>query len=294
MPSSRSFPRRARAFVALLALLTTTAAAAPLPEVTVTGRLALERKAMTFVYQIAELQNREGMPRWNSPVCPSVQGLPRQEGEYVLARLSEIAREAEIPLAGENCHPNLYIIMTAGTGKLLRQLPSSDRMLLFGHTAPSVIDAFIARPDVVRVWYNTSITDAWGKPAGSSPPSGRENPTLQQTTLNYADSSRIIANVVWRMASVFVLVDQTQMHGVSRGQFADYVAMVSFAQIKPQAPQGDTPTILKLFQVPATDAPPGMSEWDRAFLKGLYATNQRLKMQRNAIAHSMVDEIAPR
>jgi hypothetical protein len=63
-------------------------------------RLKLEARITDFVYGIAALKNREGVARWQAPVCPLVTGLARQSGEFVLGRLSEIARTAAVPLAG--------------------------------------------------------------------------------------------------------------------------------------------------------------------------------------------------
>jgi hypothetical protein len=40
-------------------------------------------------------------------------------------------------------------------------------------------------------------------------------------------------------------------------------------------------------------APAGMTDWDQAFLKSLYATEQISKQQRGQIAHQMVREMAP-
>jgi len=91
---------------------------------------------------------------------------------------------------------------------------------------------------------------------------------------------------------VFVIVDRTRLRGVESGQLADYVAMVGFAKLKPDAHLGDAPTILKLFNGAPQDAPSGMTLWDQAFLKSLYATEQTAKAQRGQIARAMVREIA--
>jgi hypothetical protein len=56
---------------------------------------------------------------------------------------------------------------------------------------------------------------------------------------------------------------------------------------------GDAPTILKLFDGASEAAPAGLTDWDRAFLKSLYATEQISKQQRGQIARHMVREIAP-
>jgi hypothetical protein len=45
---------------------------------------------------------------WGQRVCPLVAGLPQAQGEFMLARLSEAARRAKVPLAPEKCQPNFY------------------------------------------------------------------------------------------------------------------------------------------------------------------------------------------
>src|SRR5665213_1033428 len=72
-----------------------------LVEVTVTAhRAKLTPRVTKFVNQIAARGNEEGLPRWQKPVCPFVSGLPRPDAEFILARVSEIAREAGVPAGG--------------------------------------------------------------------------------------------------------------------------------------------------------------------------------------------------
>jgi hypothetical protein len=99
--------------------------------------------------------------------------------------------------------------------------------------------------------------------------------------------------VVWSMSRVFVIVDQQRLQGVSRRQFADYIAMVALAHIKPGARLSDAPTILRLFDEAPQAAPTGLSDWDQAFLRSLYSTDSESKLQRGQITRSMVREIAP-
>jgi hypothetical protein len=64
-----------------------------LQEVTVTAkRLDLAPVVRKFVNQIAHRENGEGLARWDTPVCPTVSGLPRQEVEFILTRIAQIAR----------------------------------------------------------------------------------------------------------------------------------------------------------------------------------------------------------
>jgi hypothetical protein len=85
----------------------------------VAQRAELEPKVEDFLDQIAADGNEEGLPRWNQGVCPQVTGLSREQGEFILARISDVARAAGAPLAEEHCHPNLYIFVTDQPKELL-------------------------------------------------------------------------------------------------------------------------------------------------------------------------------
>jgi hypothetical protein len=104
------------------------------PEITVFARrLKLESRITDFVYGIAALDNEEGVARWHAPVCPLVTGLAGHSGEFVLGRLSEIARTAAVPLAGEHCHPNLFIFVTTEPKMLLQAMENRYFARAFGY-----------------------------------------------------------------------------------------------------------------------------------------------------------------
>ena len=79
----------------------------------------------------------------------------------MLERLSEIARTAGVPLADEHCRPNLFIFVTDRPTELLKGMERRDRLATFGTAAPSVVDAFIAKSQPVKVWDITSR--AWDR-----------------------------------------------------------------------------------------------------------------------------------
>jgi hypothetical protein len=264
-----------------------------LPEVTVTARrIELEKRVSKFVYQIAALENEEGLPRWRRPICPQVTGLPRDEGEFVLGRISDIARDAGAPLGAENCGPNLFIVVTSDPRRILEGMNMTTRLLTFAGAHPSVIDAFIRTPRPVRVWYKTGMETPDGVPLGDTDRTDASEFVFGIPHVA-AETAYARHNVIWNFTRLLVVVDQKRVQGVTRGQFADYIAMVSLADLKPGAQLADVPTILKLFDSAAVTAPAGMSEWDQAFLKSLYSTEQTSKGQRTQIAHQVVREIAP-
>ncbi len=267
-----------------------------LDEVTIRARRAeLARKVSKFVNQIAATENAEGLPRWNEPVCPLVTGLPRQEGEFILERVSQIARATAVPLAGERCRPNLYIVVTSDPKKALEGLDHRHRLLVFGGTGASVVHDFIATPRAVRVWYSSDMTDPFGTPPDTPTvfsPCTMGPSICSLPMVDHADPTHLSFNRIWNFSRVVLIVDQTRLHAVARGQFADYAAMVGLAEIRPDARLDDAETILKLFDAAPEAAPAGMTDWDRVFLKSLYATEQRVRQQRSEIAHNIVRQIA--
>ncbi len=299
------------------------APANPLAEVTVTARrLELEKRVSKFVNQIAATENgAEGLARWGAPpACPLVSGLPQRDGEFILERLSEIARSAGVPLGDEHCRPNLYILVTSQPEDLLKGMEKRNRTYTFGvdassyppvETPANIVDEFIKTPRPVRVWRNVTENDAWGNPLSycqsqmvlPPPPLCMEtsfiNPAACDPNRYYrcgtaiAGGSHIVLNSIWTLSRVFVIVDRARLKGVTAGQLADYLAMSSFAKLKADAHLEAGTTILTLFNGAPEAAPVGMTAWDQTFLKSLYATEQKSKLQRSQIARQMVREIAP-
>jgi hypothetical protein len=256
-------------------------------EVTVTAnRLELEKKISKFVYQIAALQNGEGMARWRVPVCPIVAGVSQAAGEFAVKRIAEIARAAAVPVAGHPCRPNLLVFVTPDAKQLFSGMSEHTRLVTFAGAHTSVIDEFIRTPRPVRAWYRTDMWTPDGKSLGDTDRFDADAFPPVQPQTSYTRIS-----VVWGIRRVLLVLDQARLQGVSVGQFADYVAMAGLAQVKLGAPLGDAPTILKLFDGTPQAAPDGMSDWDRAFLKSLYATESTSKGQRTQIAQTIVHEM---
>lgn len=275
----------------------------PLPQVTVQARReAIAPRVHAFVGEALYLENDEGPARWNTPVCPSVGGLPRDEGEFVVTRLSQIARTAGVPLAGEKCSPvNLLVVVTADPAAFLTKWLHRYHKRIFGDgNAPNEINAFVDATVPVRVWYNSSLGPAGGatetNQATLSVLLGSGTADFTTSVPNFVspqNDSRITRPAAWGLASTFIVVDSTQLQGVKIGQLADYVGMYAFARLKTAAYHGDAPTILQLFQGTRTQSPPGLTTWDEAFLEALYHTDAKLVLQRGMMVTRMVSHIVP-
>ena len=285
-------------------------------EVIVAGsRAEFQTKITGFVNQLTDFDygdSNRGLARWQDPICPLVTGLSRDMAEYILERVSEIARDVGAPLAGENCrYQNLFIIVTKNAEGYLRELEKRHGSTVFGEAAPVLINEFIATPRPVRTWYDTVEKTPEGLPMvqesfpgisqqkivdiGGSAVALPVRPAVSGATLTnpWSQASHLELNVVWAIKRVYVVVDPTRFKGVKLGQLADYVSMAGLAQIKLNPSLGDDPTILRLFDGDPQAASAGLTDWDLAFLKSFYATEQKSTLQRSSIAEGMIHTIAP-
>jgi hypothetical protein len=281
----------------LLAALQASAAAAPpepsrpLDQVTVEAhRQALEARVTTYVQTLAHVDREESLKRWKEPMCPLVAGLAQAQGEFMLARISDIARRAAVPLGDEHCRPNFYIVATADPEELLKAWKQRDRKL-YGGAMPGQVKRFLDQDRPVRVWYNASFAAGGGGPLDPQAPEVGIDfvPTNHQ-----AKATRLQFNDIMVFGSVIVVINLRRVQGLKYGQLTDYVAMVGLAQPDTDADLGGAPSILQLFGVqPPQPLPAGLSDWDVQFLRALYTTEQTSFTQRNQIIQMMMRELPP-
>ncbi|MBS0579735.1 MAG: hypothetical protein JSR36_10805 [Proteobacteria bacterium] len=258
-------------------------------------RKELEHEVDHYVDSLTGHPRGEALARWDEPICPLVAGLPRQEGEFVLARLSQIASKAGAPLAGEKCDANLFVVLSNEPEVLLRKWWARDRRLFATHNGVGAIRTFLDTPRPVRVWYNAGVLSAEGLPASSGVTlGGLVSPTLGTSnipTTTVHSASRLRYGAVPGLSSVIVVVDTRRLEGLNFGQLADYVGLIGLAQVRLDADPGSAPTILRLFRA-AADRPAALSPWDEAFLASLYRSEQGSVMQLSGMEHAMLDSIA--
>lgn len=273
-------------------------------EVIVSARREARRAQLTsrisaFVTEMtasAAGDDSPGLAQWHEPVCLLASGLSQEQSELLHRRISQIARAANVPLGGEHCRPNLYVYVAAQPEELLRGMEKRDFTNTFGAEAlPAVVNNFIETPRAVRIWYRSSEKDSGGIPVstggGCMPPEGMLAVRVDCNV--HADASRLLFHNSTEFSRILVIADKAQVQGVTPEQFADYVVMVGLARFNPDASLGSAPTILRLFDGRPQAAPAELTDWDEAYLRGLYATEPRSTLQRSQIARSMAREIAP-
>ena len=279
----------------------------PLDSITVEAkkrREELEHQVEQFAQTAVVHHFGEALMRWDTAVCPLVAGLPREQGEFVLRRLSLATKNAGAPLAPEKCAANFFVLVTSQADRILKELKEKRPRLFDTKHGVGGLQHFMATERPVRVWYNSQDEgDAAAGIAivatiigGSSPMGGLTGiPSPSAAGADWGSyrmpNSRLSYTVTKNINSVIIVIDLPQMNGVNVGQMADYAALVGLAQINLDRPVDSAPSILRLFSDRGEAPVDGMSPWDRALLKSLYSTRAQSVTQLSAMETQMVDTI---
>ena len=167
-----AFPGRGRALSAVaLSLLAWSAAADQLETVTVEAareREMVVQQVTKFVSGIAVLRRDQSLANWQReiPICPLVAGLSREDGEFMLRRLSQIAVSVGAPLAAEGCKPNLYVVVSSAPDALLKAWSKRDVTMFDSADDHGGVEIrnFLNAKLPVRAWYNVEIYNSDGTP----------------------------------------------------------------------------------------------------------------------------------
>jgi hypothetical protein len=318
MPKRRSPARIATAIAVAvgLPLLTAThaAPAVPPPASAATATQAppsplthrqLERQVKRFVSSVTgSLVSDDPVQLWGAPVCPVLVGLTGDEGEHVFAHLERTLRALGIPLGQIGCEPNFQIIVTSQPEQAINALAKSQPTAFAqGHDLQSFVNT--ARP--VRIWYNTQLVGdgaavtnmTWLSPATGDEASGPVGSGIAPIggyagVAVDATAPRFQYAAYQPLVRVIAVVDLKRVVGFDWGQIADYVAMAGLTRVNNlDASFDDAPTILRLFRAAGQERPTGLSAWDKALLKELYATSPYSRSQRIEVSARMTHDVMP-
>jgi hypothetical protein len=233
-------------------------------------REELEKKVHAFITSLMVNHHADwSNSRWTVPVCPMAMGLPADEAEFITAHMADAARAAGATLDGAKCSPNLVVFFTRDTDALLKEwLARSPALADDGHGL-GPLHHFMKPPRPVRVLYHAHF-------------------------FFRGIRGRLRYSAIRSLDAVVVLVDVNRLGNTNFRQLADYLSLVSLAEIDFDRQHGDTPTVLNLFSNPEGPAREGMSPWDRAFLTSLYSTNLDDQLQNVEMTQAMTAVLAPR
>ena len=262
-------------------------------EVVVEGR---RRRLNEYVREQAAPTKRGRLGRWTGSVCPGVVGLPQKYASYLVDRIAIEAQTVGLRVGEPGCDPDIIILMTDEPERVQALRKKARSVFAYhpwknepeGGGGKQTLDEFLTSERPVRWWHVSQVAAADGRPMG-----GLElEPGVRIPVITGTVSGRLQSNTQETFARVIVIVDTRQLKGVTYEALASYLAMVTLAQLEPEAEPGALPSILALFRDRDAGLNPveTLTEWDRAYLKGLYAApaNARgVSAQRGAIRRSL-------
>jgi TPR repeat protein len=261
----------------------------------------LERQVHHFVSSEVFRLSGESLMRWNTPICPLVTGLPVTFGEFLQARIAQIALAARAPVAGKQCVANFHVFATSSPDQFLKKLWAANPQMYDARDGLGGVEGFLHSRRPVRVWYNTeSQCRAAHAATASMAVKGAAAAQAPASPIDTASSSfcsgdvtRLSYAAVNSISTVYIVVDMNRMKDITTIQLADYVAMIGLADVRLDADAGPVPTILRLFQDPK-HPPQGLSRWDQALLYSLYNTSQASVAQTSDMEATVVEQITGR
>lgn len=274
--------------------------AQPDEDVVVVGT-RLQEMVRGFVGEVATAPGAEQqMARWDGRICPLVAGLPSRQMQYLADRIAQRAHQVDIETDGPGCKANILIFVTPDASRLATGIVDEYRNLVAYYSESGLntlgrgpLEDFSTSTAPVRWWHVNQTVSGDGQQLGSDTSTGGS-----QVIRSGTPPSRLRRATRQDFLRVLIIVDARQAQGVQFQALADYLAMVSLAQLDPDGHTADVPTILNLF----TDrdgggvVPTEMTEWDQAYLEGLYTarrTAPREIWQRRDIAQTMVERLDP-
>lgn len=256
---------------------------ARLEDIDVVGR-PLESMIRDFVGEVAAPNRGRGIARWDNAVCIGAANLQREAAQYIVDRVSTVAEDLGLAPGAPGCAPNVMIVASGDPSALAATLiDTRARAFRMGGSGMdrggAALKAFETSTKPVRWWQQSMpVNSETGERAVRIPgecANSCNDPSDYAPVINTFAASRLTTQIVDNIFRTIVLVDVNQTSSVSIQQLADYVAMVTFAQIDPEADTSRYASVLNVFDAP--EAADGLTDWDTAYLKGLYDAERTRK-----------------
>jgi hypothetical protein len=247
-----------------------------------------------FLKEVAAPARGRGYARWHRQVCIGVDNLEKTAAQYVVDRISSLALDVGLKPGGPGCRPQVNIVFATDARQLSTDMVKTEPRIFrpFAGFAGAdlgleALDEFANSDKPVRWWHVSMPVDArTGALAIEVPESRLCGQQFCPPTVNVAGPSFIHNGTVDELRYVIIVVDVTKLPGTTWQQIADYLAVVSLAQIDPRADPSAFDSILNLFSNPAAYS--GLTDWDRSYIHALYSIDQE------RISSAQQDEIVSR
>ncbi len=254
--------------------------------IVVTGQKDLERQIDNFIGALTPSSPSAQIGRYEDEICPRTLGFNDAQRAAVEERIKLVAQSVGMRAGGADCRINMLVIAAPDKAAFLKEV-GTKHAYLFGDRTPTEMRKIMAQPGAATAWQVEGQLNADGRPV--TPEFGIPvNRTVRSP-------SRITTGARPYVAGSVVVMDSRTLVGLSTTQVADYALMRAFAKINPAKLETTTaPTILRVLDAPDNaEVPLTLTQWDFAFLKGLYSGSNNLyaSSQRSEIGRVLEQEV---
>lgn len=244
------------------AIAQTVPIAPPASVESVTVRAVNQDRLVDFIQAASALSPDGQVSRRARALCPFVSGAPTEVNIYVTSRIRQVAAQIGIEFEKKACQPNLLVLFSREPQAML-QKARDRRKIRFEPANPTRIRRFMTSTQPVRWWNSIVVAPSIGAASTVSDSDGPPEFASAGTRLRQATRSIVQGSLV--------VVDASQTDGFEIGAIADYVALVSLTDIKPDADLSSHDSILNLFMPTARRGMTGgLTALDIAYLRGVY------------------------
>ncbi len=246
-------------------------------DIVVTGRTP--ETTQRFVDQIsAPSQSADQLARWDRGICTGVAGLPVRQAQFIADRVAQRAMQVGLDPGAAGCTPNVSIVISSDADALARRMYEQDRAAFayrpengVSSLGEAALNAFLTTDRPVRWWQVSRTVSADGLTLHGDTSNGG----LSNAPVARSGGTRLREDVRQDLDRAVIIVDAGRVGDVQLAALADYIAMVALAQVSPDAQPRNYPTILNLFaEQPARSRAAALTEWDEAYLQGLYSATR--------------------
>jgi len=248
-------------------------------EIVVTGE-RMRTILHDFVADISATPSDENqIARWDHRVCTGVFGMTnREQAQFVADRIAQRAFSVGLDAGAPGCRANIVIFITPDANALSHTLATEYRSLLAVHhdnnthtRGLDALDSFASSTRPVRWWHVSDTVSQDGFRMNPADDHGAFHGDMSMgmgAQVRVFSPSRLRQAVRQDFSRVIIVVDARQAAGHRLDGLADYLAMVSLAQLQPSIETASYPSVLNLFSDDRSVT--GMTSWDIAYLDGLY------------------------
>jgi hypothetical protein len=248
--------------------------------IVVEGTRNREEQITTFIKELTPAPIRGQLSRFESPICPKVNGLADAQAREVEDRMRRVVLAIGLPAAKPGCTPNIVLFATNDKQALLERIGRSPGAFP-EEWSGTTIRQFERDPSSVAAWHMES--DTWQDgievtgnekvaPVTNMDPSMKEGHTLASS---HAVATRLMPSARKTIGKAIVVIRFDALAGLDSTQLADYALMRALVRTEPADVKGlQSRTILNLFNAaPGTPVAASLTAWDLSFLKAFYASS---------------------